>query len=184
MCFLLTCLWVWLIILRLSPTPYSDPSMTTITGESPETVRFARRVMLDGYAVVAVDWKNSNRLKLKHEVYTGFICKGYTGFIGQQQLLWLCCSPLGTLKVTQALHSTRLLYVKCRLRENNVALCAMAVVSGHTLIVVVWKRLNTCCLLLRKVVNGFVHPVYNQSFQLLAWTWWVLIPHRYYCNPK
>ena len=65
MCFLLTCLWVWLIILRLSPTHYPDLSMTTINGESPETVRFACRVMLDGYAVVAVDWKNSNRLKLK-----------------------------------------------------------------------------------------------------------------------
>ena len=39
--------------------------MTTITGESPETVRFACRVMLDSYAVVAVDWKNSNRLRLK-----------------------------------------------------------------------------------------------------------------------
>ena len=59
--------------------------MTTITGESPETVRFACREMLDGYAVVAVDWKNSNRLR--HEVYTGFIHKGYTGFIGLQQLL-------------------------------------------------------------------------------------------------
>ena len=63
--FLLTCLWVWLIILRLSPTHYHDPSMTTITGESPETVIFACRVMLDSYAVVAVDWKNSNRLRLK-----------------------------------------------------------------------------------------------------------------------
>ena len=39
--------------------------MTTITGESPETVRFACRVILDSYAAVAVDWKNSNRLKLK-----------------------------------------------------------------------------------------------------------------------
>jgi len=39
--------------------------MTTITGESPETVRFACRVMLDSYAVVAVDWKNSNWLRLK-----------------------------------------------------------------------------------------------------------------------
>ena len=64
MCFLFTCLWVWLM-LRLSPTHYHDPSMTTITGESPETVRFACRVMLDSYAVVAVDWKNSNRLRLK-----------------------------------------------------------------------------------------------------------------------
>ena len=63
--FLFTCLWVWLIILRLSPTHYHDPSMTTITGESPETVTFACRVMLDSYAVVAVDWKNSNRLRLK-----------------------------------------------------------------------------------------------------------------------
>ena len=63
--FLLTCLWVCLIILRLPPTHYHDPSMTTITGESPETVIFACRVMLDSYAVVAVDWKNSNRLRLK-----------------------------------------------------------------------------------------------------------------------
>ena len=63
--FLLTCLWVWLIILRLSPTHYHDPSMTTITGESPETVRFVHHVLLDSYAIVAVDWKNSNRLRLK-----------------------------------------------------------------------------------------------------------------------
>ena len=52
-------------MLRLSPTHYHDQSMTTITGESPETIRFACRVMLDSYAVVAVDWKNSNRLRLK-----------------------------------------------------------------------------------------------------------------------
>ena len=63
--FLFTCLWVWLVILRLSPTHYHDLLMTTITGESPETVTFACRVMLDSYAVVAVDWKNSNRLRLK-----------------------------------------------------------------------------------------------------------------------
>ena len=43
-----------------------------------------------------------------------------------------------------------------------MALCAMAVVSGHMLVVVVWKRLNTCCLLLRKVVNGSVHSARNQ----------------------
>ena len=36
-----------------------------------------------------------------------------------------------------------------------MALCVMAVVSGHMLVVAVWKRLNTCCLLLRRVVNGF-----------------------------
>ena len=39
--------------------------MTTITGESPETVRFVCRLMLDSYTVVAVDWKNSNQLRLK-----------------------------------------------------------------------------------------------------------------------
>ena len=63
--FLLTCLWVWLIILRLSPTHYHDLSMTTITGESPETVRFAYRVLLDSYGVVVVDWKRMNLLRLK-----------------------------------------------------------------------------------------------------------------------
>ena len=40
-----------------------------------------------------------------------------------------------------------------------MVLCVMAVVNGHTLVVVVWKRLNISCLLLRKVVNGFVHSV-------------------------
>ena len=63
--FLVTCLWVWLIILRLPPTHYHDPSMTTITGESPETVRFAHHVLLDSYGVVVVDWKKMNSLKLK-----------------------------------------------------------------------------------------------------------------------
>ena len=63
--FLLTCLWVWLIILRLSPTHYHDPSMTTITGESPDTIRFASQALLDSYGVVVVDWKRSNRLRLQ-----------------------------------------------------------------------------------------------------------------------
>ena len=63
--FLLTCLWVWLIILRLSPTHYHDPSMTTITGESPDTIRFASHALLDSYWVVVVDWKRSNKLRLQ-----------------------------------------------------------------------------------------------------------------------
>ena len=63
--FFLTCLWVWLFLLRLSPTHYPDPSMTTITGESPETVRFAHHVLFDSYGVVVVDWKRMNSLKLK-----------------------------------------------------------------------------------------------------------------------
>ena len=63
--FLLTCLWVWLIILRLSPTHYHDPSMTTITGESPDTIRFASHALLDNYGVVVVDWKRSNKLRLQ-----------------------------------------------------------------------------------------------------------------------
>ena len=63
--FLLTCLWVWLIILRLSPTHHHDPSMTTVTGESPDTIRFASHALLDSYGVVVVDWKRSNRLRLK-----------------------------------------------------------------------------------------------------------------------
>ena len=63
--FLLTCLWVWLIVLRLSPTHCHDLSMTSITGESPETVRFASHILLDSYGVVAIDWKSSNRLRLK-----------------------------------------------------------------------------------------------------------------------
>ena len=63
--FLLTCLWVWLIILRLPPTHHHDPSMTTVTGESPDTIRFASHALLDSYGVVVVDWKRSNRLRLK-----------------------------------------------------------------------------------------------------------------------
>ena len=65
MCFLLTHLWVWLNILCLPPTHYNDPSMTTITGESPETVRFAHHTLLDSYGVVVVDWKRMNSLKLE-----------------------------------------------------------------------------------------------------------------------
>ena len=47
--FLLTCLWVWLIILHRPPTHYNDPSMTTTTGEAPDTIRFANQVLLDSY---------------------------------------------------------------------------------------------------------------------------------------
>jgi len=62
--FLLTCLWVWLI-LHLPPTHHHDPSMTTVTGESPDTIGFASHALLDSYGVVVVDWKRSNRLRLK-----------------------------------------------------------------------------------------------------------------------
>ena len=67
-----------------------------------------------------------------------------------------------SLKVTLALYSTSVLYAKNLLRGTSVVLCVMAVVSGHTLVVVVWMRLNTCCLVLRKVVNGSVHSAYEQ----------------------
>ena len=33
--------------------------------QSPETVRFAPHILLDSYGVVAIDWKNSNCLRLK-----------------------------------------------------------------------------------------------------------------------
>ena len=33
-------------------------------------------------------------------------------------------------------------------RNQRAIICAIAVVSGHTLVVAVWERLNTCCLLL------------------------------------
>ena len=56
---------VWLIILRLPPTHQHDLSMTTVTGESPDTIRFASHALLDSYGVVVVDWKRSNRLRLK-----------------------------------------------------------------------------------------------------------------------
>ena len=65
-------------------------------------------------------------------------------------------------KATLALYSTRVLYVKNLLRGTNMALCVMAVVIGHTLIVAVWERLNICCLPLNKVVNGFAHYQYSQ----------------------
>ena len=39
--------------------------MTTVTGESPDTIRFASHALLDSYGVVVVDWKRSNRLRLK-----------------------------------------------------------------------------------------------------------------------
>ena len=54
------------------------------------------------------------------------------------------------------------LYAKNILRGTNMALCVMAVVIGHTLIVAVWERLNICCLPLNKVVNGFAHYQYSQ----------------------
>ena len=54
--FLLMCMWVWLIILRLPATPYRDPSMTTITGESPETVRSDERIFWqDIQSIVSVN---------------------------------------------------------------------------------------------------------------------------------
>ena len=42
-----------------------DPSMTTVTGESPETIRFASHTLLDSYGIVVVDWKRMNSLRLK-----------------------------------------------------------------------------------------------------------------------
>ena len=63
--FLVTCLWVWLIILCLPPTHHHDPSMTTVTGESPDTIRFASHALLDSYGVVVVDWKSITSLRLK-----------------------------------------------------------------------------------------------------------------------
>ena len=63
--FLLVCLWVWLIILRLLPNHYNDPSMTTVTGESRETVRFATRLLLDSCGAVVANWNRYNRLRTK-----------------------------------------------------------------------------------------------------------------------
>ena len=63
--FLFMCLWIWFIILHLSPTHYHNPSMTTITGESPETVRFASHASLDSYGAVAINWKRSNQRRPK-----------------------------------------------------------------------------------------------------------------------
>ena len=78
--FLLTCLWVWLIILRLLPTHYNDPSMTTTTGEAPDTIRFANQVLLDSYGVVVVKWKTLNWLRLKTRgIYRVYPRKLYRG---------------------------------------------------------------------------------------------------------
>ena len=63
--FLLVCLWVWLIILRLIPNHYKDPSMTTVTGESRETVRFSTRLLLDSCGAVVANWNRYNRLRTK-----------------------------------------------------------------------------------------------------------------------
>lgn len=57
--FLFTCLWIWLVMLHLAPTHYNDPSMTVITGESPETVRFAGCLVIDSYGAVVNDWHTS-----------------------------------------------------------------------------------------------------------------------------
>lgn len=37
--------------------------ITTVTGEAPETVRFAARVQLDSYGVVVADWRRRSHLK-------------------------------------------------------------------------------------------------------------------------
>ena len=63
--FLLVCLWIWLIILRLLPNHYNDPSMTTVTGESRETVRFATCLLLDSCSAVVASWNRYNRLRTK-----------------------------------------------------------------------------------------------------------------------
>ena len=101
--------------------------------------------MLDSYAVVAVDWKNSNRLRLKTRGIYRFHPQRLYRVHRPAAVIVILLLASGTLKVTLALYSTRVLYVKNLLRETNMALCVMAVVSGHTLVVVVWKRLNTCC---------------------------------------
>ena len=61
---------MFVVVLHLPPTHGRNPSMTTITGESDVTIRFAYDVLLDRYVVVVVNWKNLNRLWLK--TYTGF----------------------------------------------------------------------------------------------------------------
>ena len=61
--FLLSCICLWVVILRLLPTPCADPGLTTVTGEAPETVRFAARVQLDSYGVVVADWRRRSHLK-------------------------------------------------------------------------------------------------------------------------
>ena len=97
-----------------------QPSLTTITGESPEMVRFACRVMLGGYAVVAVDRKNSNRLKLKTwGIYWVHPQRLYRVHRPAAVIMTLL---LISQKVTLALYSTRVLYVKNLLRETNIKL--------------------------------------------------------------
>ena len=58
-------LYTWLILLRLLPNHYNDPSMTMVTGESRETVRFATRLMLDSCGAVVANWNRYNRLRTK-----------------------------------------------------------------------------------------------------------------------
>ena len=60
------------------------------------------------------------------------------------------------------------MYVKSHLSRTSVALHVTIATNGHMLIVVVLERLNTGCLPLRKIANGFVQPAYDQSLQLLA----------------
>ena len=63
--FLLTHIWVWLIISLLPATPYHDLLMTTVTREFPKAVRFVSHALLDSYGVVIVDKKRSNRLRFQ-----------------------------------------------------------------------------------------------------------------------
>ena len=61
--FLRISLWVGLLIIHLLPSHYNDPSLTTITGESRETIRFARHLFVDSYGCVLIDWQTMLRPK-------------------------------------------------------------------------------------------------------------------------
>ena len=143
--FLVTCLWVWLIILRLPPTYHHDPSMTTVTGKSPDTIRFASHALLDSYGVVVVDWKIINSLRLKTRgVYRVYPQKLYRVHQPVAVIITLLLTS-GDVECNPAPVQYPCTVCEKHVKGTSVALCVMAVVNGHMLVVAVWERLNTCC---------------------------------------
>ena len=93
--------------------------------------------MPDSYAVVAVDRKISNRLRLKTRgIYRVHPHRLYRFHHPAAVIVTLLLAS-GNIESYPGLVQYPVLYVRNLLRGTNMALCAMAVVSGHTLVVVV-----------------------------------------------
>ena len=132
--------------------------------------------MLDSYAVVAVDWKNSNRLRLKTQGI----------FRAHPQTLYRVHRPAAVI-VTLLLATGDIesnpgpVQYPCTVCEKPVKRNQRGIMyDGCSQ----WTHarcggVGEAEYLVLTAYDSCVHAVYNQSFQLL-----VIIPHRCYCNPK